>query len=375
MNNGHQKKSWLFIYLWALTGFFILLELSFFIQASSLYLGVFKIVTYHLKIPASVFPGIAYFLLMQLVTHIIYLFFIGYLALLISSALHRTPSQTEKIGITLWIVGISIILLANQSYYPESKFAILTASIFSPIVAKVFLILLTTLFSMAVLCGIYSIVTSRRGLWMASILLIFIGFISVKHYYTTAHIQHGATASKPNIIIIGVDAVRPDFLGFFGSDNKTPYFDNFLNQSTVFSESLTPLARTYPTWVSILTGQYPKKNGIRLDLAEHITFDLHETLPAILQRAGYQTLYATDETRFSNIDQRFGFDKTITPPIGFNDFLLGSLNDFPVSNLLVNTFLGRYLFPYSYANRAAYITYNPTTFLNFIQSSSVSIVC
>lgn len=368
-NNLQKNKSWLFIYLSALTAFFILLEISFFIQASSLYLGVFKIVTYHLKIPATVFPGIAYFLLMQLVIHFAYLLFIGYLTLSISSTLHRTQSQTEKIGITLWIIGISIILLANQCLYPDSKFAILTAAIFSPTIAKTILIILTTIFSAAILCAIYGTLKNKRNLLITSMLLLFIAFISVKHHYTASHIQNAATASKPNIIIIGVDAVRPDFLGFFGSENQTPHFDDFLNQSTVFSEALTPLARTYPAWVSILTGQYPKKNGIRLDLAEHINFDLHETLPAILQRAGYQTLYATDETRFSNIDQRFGFDQAITPPIGFNDFLLGSLNDFPLSNLVINSFLGRYLFPYSYANRAAYITYNPTTFLNFVQSA------
>ncbi len=367
LNDIQPNKSWLFIYLLSLTGFFIFLEISFFIQASSVYLGVFKIVTYHLKVPATVFPGIAYFLLMQLVIHFAYLLFIGYLALSISSALHRTQLQTEKIGITLWIIGICIILLANQCFYPDSKFAILTAAIFSPIVAKIILILLITIFSAAILCAIYAALKSKCGLLITSILLVFIVFNLVKHHYTASGIQSAATASKPNIIIIGVDAVRPDFLGFFGSENRTPHFDDFLNQSTVFSESLTPLARTYPSWVSILTGQYPKKNGIRLDLAEHLNFDLHETLPAILQRAGYQTLYATDETRFSNVDKRFGFDQAITPPIGFNDFLLGSLNDFPLSNLVVNTFLGRYLFPYSYANRAAYITYNPTTFLNFIQ--------
>ncbi len=365
--NLHHKKNWLFIYLFALTGLFILLEISFFIQASSLYLGVFKIVTYHLKIPVTVFPGIAYFLLMQLFIHLAYVLFIGSLAFLVGTALRRTQTQIEKIGILLWVMGISIILLANQYFYPDSKFAILTGSIFLPVIAEILLIILMVIFSAAILCALYGLLTSKHCFFIISILLILTSFITVDHYYHAARIQSAATASKPNIIIIGVDAVRPDFLGFFGGENQTPHFDDFLNQSTVFSEALTPLARTYPAWISILTGEYPKKNGVRLDLAEHIHFDLHETLPAILQRAGYQTLYATDETRFSNVDQHFGFDQAITPPIGFNDFLLGSFNDFPLSNLVVNTFWGRYLFPYSYANRAAYITYNPTTFLNLMR--------
>jgi len=90
-------------------------------------------------------------------------------------------------------------------------------------------------------------------------------------------------------------------------------------------------------------------------------------LPAILQQHGYKTIFATDETRFSNIDQRFGFDKVVTPPIGFNDFLVGTLNDFPLSNLVVNTPVGRYLFPFSYGNRPAFVTYNPNSFLNLLK--------
>lgn len=360
-----NTKNWLFFYLSALTGFFILLEISFFIQASDLYLGIYKIVTYHLKVPAAVYPGIIYFVLMQLTLHLVYLLFIFCLTCLIGKALNRTQSQTEKIGIGLWILGICIVLLANQYYYPDSKFSLLTSSFFSPIMAKIFLIILLVLFSSAILIALYGLLKNTR-VFIASIFLVMLTIILMQQNKTSEH-DSAATASRPNIILIGVDAVRPDFLGFFGHTVKTPHFDDFLNQSTVFSEALTPLARTYPSWISVLTGQYPKKNGIRLDLAEYTHFNVQETLPTILQQAGYQTIYATDETRFSNIDQHVGFDQAITPPIGFNDFLLGSLNDFPLSNLVVNTFLGKYLFPYSYANRAAYITYNPTTFLNYIQ--------
>ncbi len=87
----------------------------------------------------------------------------------------------------------------------------------------------------------------------------------------------------------------------------------------------------------------------------------------MLKAHGYETIYAMDETRFSNMGKNFGFDKIITPPVGFNDFLLGTFNDFPLSNLLVNTKVGKWLFPYSYANRPAYITYQPNSFLKLLQ--------
>src|SRR5204863_1260045 len=140
-------------------------------------------------------------------------------------------------------------------------------------------------------------------------------------------------------------------LGYFGAGKYTPHMDEFLNQATVFSESLTPLARTFPSWVSILTGAYPKNSNVRYNLSDQITFDLKQTLPSILRDHGYKTIYAIDETRFSNINESYGFDQIVAPPTGFNDFLIGTINDFPLSNLLVNTILGKYLFPYSYANR------------------------
>ena len=173
--------------------------------------------------------------------------------------------------------------------------------------------------------------------------------------------------SDPNVIIIGVDSLRPDFLGYFGADHPTPFLDSILKQSSVFTEAVTPLARTFPSWSSILTGEHPRNMGIRFNLADTSQVDLSHTLPFIFKQHGYQTIYATDETRFSNIDHHFGFDQIITPPMGLNDFLLGTFNDFPLSNLLINSSLGRWLFPYSYANRPVFATYNPDSFITMLR--------
>jgi hypothetical protein len=51
-----------------------------------------------------------------------------------------------------------------------------------------------------------------------------------------------------------------------------------------------------------------------------------------------------------------------------NDFLIGTFNDFPLSNLLISTYLGKWLFPYSYANRPAYFAYDPDIFLQRLHS-------
>jgi arylsulfatase A-like enzyme len=95
---------------------------------------------------------------------------------------------------------------------------------------------------------------------------------------------------------------------------------------------------------------------------------IHEgrTLPAVLREQGYRTVYAIDETRFSNIDASYGFDQTETPGIGGSDFVLTWFADTPLSNVLVNTRLGSLLFPFQYANRAAFVTYEPDSFVQRI---------
>ncbi|MFX6899688.1 hypothetical protein ABTH92_21180, partial [Acinetobacter baumannii] len=45
---------------------------------------------------------------------------------------------------------------------------------------------------------------------------------------------------------------------------------------------------------------------------------------------------------------------------------MGTINDFPLANFVSNTPLGYWLFPYSFANRAAYHSYMPITFNRFV---------
>jgi arylsulfatase A-like enzyme len=148
---------------------------------------------------------------------------------------------------------------------------------------------------------------------------------------------------------------------------NTPNLDRFLQDSVVFTNAYTSLARTFPSWMSILTGKYPLHNHARSNLADPTLIEKNQTLAKELMLAGYQTIYATDEKRFSNITKQYGFNQIIGPGMGIDDFILGGLSDFPLSNLLVNTSPGRVLFPYQYSNRAAAITYEPEKFLQMLK--------
>ncbi len=362
-------KSGLFIYLLILTGLFILLEISFFIQGSELYLGDYKLVALHIKIPMMVIPGILFFIFAQSLVHLCYTTLVWGMARLMSIALNCSWKQTQVLGFSLWVLGLITILLMNQYFFPLSKFSDLMKTFVPFAVAKILLIILLLLIFAAILLALVGLffLAARKFILISGIVIVGM-VVAVDNLWPSTSLPHSAaTPDQPNIFLISMDALRPDFLSYFGYSRKTPHLDKVLNNSTVFAEAYTPLARTFPAWVSILTGQYPKETGMRSVLADQEGLNLQETLPAILQRQGYETIFATDETRFSNIGKNFGFDKVLGPPMGFNDFLLGTLNDFPISNLLVNTKLGKWLFPHSYANRSVYTTYQPNTFLKFLQ--------
>lgn len=368
--NRKSKTSGLLGYLLLLTILFIFVEISLFIQENELYLGSYTLIADQIKIPRVVIPAIVYFFSIQLFLHVLFTFFIWGMARLIAIACHCSWKTTEKIGFSLWGIGLLTLLLANQYYFPNTKFANLLNVFLPSKMGIIFLFVFLGVLLIAFLISVWGLIllsSKKIKIFSAILMGLVVSFLIVAQPFKPSQMMDAATVEKPNIIFIGIDSLRPDFLGYFGYEKYTPHLDDFLNQSAVFTDAFTPLARTFPAWVGILSGQYPKNSGIRTNIPNIKEFNSQNTLSSILQKQGYETVFATDETRFSNIDASFGFDKSITPPIGFNDFFLGSLNDFPLANLLVNTPLGRYLFPYSYANRPAFLTYDPNSFLDFLK--------
>lgn len=262
-------------------------------------------------------------------------------------------------GIFLWCMGCIAILSLNNFYFPDSFFSFITDATLNKIL----------------LFGSSSILlfATVRACWKYPRVRYCFMFLSTgwallaSYEQYISHTANQYADKQPNVILIGLDSLRPDFTGYFGnSTTKTPNIDAFLQHANTFTHAYTPLARTFPAWVSILTGQYPKHTAAR----NNLTQTAHPiTLAMILQNQGYETIYATDEKRFSNITKSFGFNQIIGPAMGVNDFILGNLTDFPLTNLLVNTYLGKWLLPFNYANRAAAVTYQPNQFIKMLQST------
>ena len=371
-NQSKIKQSGIFFYLLLLTFFLILLEISFFILCNKAYLSDFTFVSGQISLPVSIMPGVIFFLTVQLSIHFLYCLLVWCAAIFSGYLFKLTSNSTFNLSLMIWFMGIAAAFAANQFYYPNSRFTELSSLfLFSHTAAKIAAFVLTAGCITVLTTGLLGFV-----LWITiksyNYTLLLMLFLTTAYYVAFSPSQAPSSSplnsnAYPNVFIIGIDSLRPDFLGYFGADHATPFLDSLLNQSTVFSEAVTPLARTFPSWSSILLGQYPHESGIRSNLADTSNVILSESLPAIFKQHGYETIYATDETRFSNIDKHFGFNEIISPPIGLNDFLLGTFNDFPLSNLLINTSVGKWLFPYSYANRPAFVTYQPDSFIELMR--------
>lgn len=232
-------------------------------------------------------------------------------------------------------------------------------------------------------------------IWVAGFLLLFIGWLAVRAaprlrlssptpslaasaalavlavFFVPSRLLDASApvivTQAPHVILIGIDSLRNDLSVPRRGAAETPNIHAFLGGARRFTDAVSPLARTYAAWVTILTGRHPVTTHARVNLMPRHLVHEGETLGDALHERGYRAVYATDEVRFANFDRSFGFDELITPPVGAADFLLGYAGDMPLVNLAVATDLGGALFPSNHANRAASVTYRPRQFVDRLE--------
>ena len=71
-------------------------------------------------------------------------------------------------------------------------------------------------------------------------------------------------APGPDVVIVSIDTLRADRLGFAGHPNaRTPRLDALAEAGTVFRQATTPVPRTTPALASMMTGLSPHHHGSR----------------------------------------------------------------------------------------------------------------
>ena len=123
-----------------------------------------------------------------------------------------------------------------------------------------------------------------------------------------------------NIVMIGSDTLRADRLGIMGyARNLTPNIDAIARQGAWFSGMYVPIGRTAPSMAALLTGTWPRHNGVTSNFIPDAARDLPVTaLPAVLASHGYATAAVGDWAASDLGKIRFGFQHLETAPDQWN---------------------------------------------------------
>lgn len=89
-----------------------------------------------------------------------------------------------------------------------------------------------------------------------------------------------AASDRPNLLLLTVDTLRADRLGFSGSARPTsPNLDRLARSGVTFTRAVTPLPRTLPALASLMTGVFPHAHGVR----DNFHYSLGERDPTLAE--------------------------------------------------------------------------------------------
>ncbi len=123
----------------------------------------------------------------------------------------------------------------------------------------------------------------------------------------------------PNIVILASDGMRTDRVY---DARIAPGFAKLGADSAVFYRAYTSLARTFPSWVSLLTGRFPHSHGVRhMFPSPGVLARIGPTLPRVLAAAGWKTAVVSDYAGeiFSRVN--LGFQSVDAPSFSFSEIV------------------------------------------------------
>jgi arylsulfatase A-like enzyme len=120
----------------------------------------------------------------------------------------------------------------------------------------------------------------------------------------------GGVAHPSNVILISIDTLRADHLGCYGHTLPTsPQLDAFAAEGIVFEDAVATSPWTLPSHLSMLTGLYPARHGVRT--VDRTLSDAIPTLATLLARRGFETAAVVNGALLRS---RYGVSQ------GFTDF-------------------------------------------------------
>ena len=110
--------------------------------------------------------------------------------------------------------------------------------------------------------------------------------------------------TRYNILLIVIDALRPDHLGCYGYRRDiSPAIDRIAHEGVLFENTISQSSWTKPAVASLLTGTYPETHGVKGIM--HSLPNLDSYVPPLLQQIGYRTA-CIQTNPFLSVDAGFG---------------------------------------------------------------------
>lgn len=330
--------------------------------------GFFHIYLSKLAQSPSIWLPLLGFILAHIALQVILTLVIYWCIKNLSTIFPQLKSNIFLWGICLWIGVQLLIVLGNIYLFPYSFFSVKLAWLnYNPNALLTFLLIGTAVVSGLFILAFIKSFVRHRGKYLVFLGLVILLYSSHYLYTNFYWTKEFKVSTKPNVIIIITDSLRPQYALAKSKFPNNPYrIENIAAQSAFFNNTFTLLGRSSPGLVAILTGDYPKTTGARFNLIPSQFVRQHSSLSHILTAHDYQTIFMADGRQFISLDPSYGFEQIIAAKGGIYDFIFSFINDTPLSNLILNTRLGEFLFPYNFANRNSYYTYLPNSFVKLV---------
>ena len=128
---------------------------------------------------------------------------------------------------------------------------------------------------------------------------------------------------RPNIILITLDALRPDHLGCYGyKRNTSPNIDKIAKEGVIFTQAIAQSSHTAPSNASLISSTYPNIHNV-IDWGYQFSSAISKTLPVALKEHGYSTAFISDQLALPLIK---GFENGFDTFNTVNTFTFGPIN-------------------------------------------------
>jgi arylsulfatase A-like enzyme len=113
---------------------------------------------------------------------------------------------------------------------------------------------------------------------------------------------NAAAAANPDVILITLEGVRADRVGFLGAKTRTPNLDQLGRQSLIFEHAYAQAPLTVVSHATILSGTYPQTHEAS-ELGDALSSTVPD-LPSLFHSKGYRTAAFVSTAR---LDPRSGY--------------------------------------------------------------------